>query len=135
MCLPWAITNRVWEFYSFKHALGAHSLSQRPRHDLGTDGKICLKLYEFLLHFDKVDLKKRGNQKTMIIQHNLTYILFGFLWLWCLVKCIFLNFVSPSPKSFPSMQMLPGLISVSILMDTPGTMRKNGILFSLFQAQ
>ena len=72
MCLPWAITNRVWEFYSFKHALGAHSLSQTPRHDLGTDGKIFLKLYEFFLHFDKVDLKKRGNQKTMITQHNLT---------------------------------------------------------------
>ena len=72
MRLPWAITNWVWEFYSFKNALGAHSLSQRPRHDLGTDGKICLKLYEFLLHFDKVDLKKRGNQKTMITQHNLT---------------------------------------------------------------
>ena len=73
MCLPWAITNWVWEFYSFKNALGAHSLSQRPRHDLGTDGNIFLKFYEFFLHFDKVNLKKkRGNQKTMITQHNLT---------------------------------------------------------------
>ena len=48
MCLPWAITNWVWEFYSFKNALGAQSLSQRPRHGLGTDGKIFLKLYDFL---------------------------------------------------------------------------------------
>ena len=48
MCLPWAITNWVWEFYSFKNALGAQSLSQRPRHGLGTDGKIFLILYDFL---------------------------------------------------------------------------------------
>ena len=62
MCLPWAITNRVWESYSF-NALGAHSLSQRPRHDLGTDGTIFLKFYEFFLHFDKVNLKKRGGTR------------------------------------------------------------------------
>ena len=73
MCLPWAITNWVWEFYSFKNALGAQSLSQRPRHGLGTDGKIFLKLYDFLNILTRsIWKKKRGNRKTMIIQHNLT---------------------------------------------------------------
>ena len=63
MCLPWAITNWVSGFYSFKNALGAHSLSQRPRHGLGTDGKIFLKFYEFFSHFDKVNLKKRAGTR------------------------------------------------------------------------
>ena len=30
-----------------------------------------------------------------------------------------------SQKSFPSMQVLPGLISISMLMETPGTVGKN----------
>ena len=72
MCLPWAITNWVWEFYSFKNALGAQSLSQRPRHGLGTDGKIFLKFYEFFTFWQGQFEKKNGNQKTMITQHNLT---------------------------------------------------------------
>ena len=73
MCLPWAITNWVWEFYSFKNALGAQSLSQRPRHGLGTDGKIFLKFYEFFYILTRsIWKKKNGNQKTMITQHNLT---------------------------------------------------------------
>ena len=72
MCLPWAITNWVWEFYSFKNALGAQSLSQRPRHGLGTDGKIFLKFYEFFYILTRSIWKKNGNQKTMITQHNLT---------------------------------------------------------------
>ena len=99
MCLPWAITNWVWEFYSFKNALGAHSLSQRPRHDLGTDGKIFLKFYEFFFTFWQVQFeKKRGGTRrpwsSNTIWHTYFLVFFG-----CGVcETHFLYFVSLSPK-------------------------------------
>ena len=41
-------------------------------------------------HFNKVNLKEISEPQTLIIQHNLAYILFGLFWLWCLVKWILL---------------------------------------------
>jgi hypothetical protein len=49
--------------FSFKNALGPHSFSQRPRHDLGTDGEKNLKFFDFFLkHINKVNLKKKSTK-------------------------------------------------------------------------
>ena len=91
MCLPWTITNWISEFYSFKNILGTHSLSQRPRHDLGTDGKIYLKFYVFFFCIlIRIVLKKKEGEAKDHDHPTQSYILFGVLLLWCLVKCIFL---------------------------------------------
>ena len=55
-----------------------------------------------------------------------TYFLacFGY-GVWWNEFCYMMLYVVPlSQKSFPSMQVLPGLISISILMETPGTVGK-----------
>ena len=47
--------------FSFKNALVAQSFSQRPRHDLGTDGKKLMKFCEFffsIYKINKVNLKE-----------------------------------------------------------------------------
>ena len=49
--------------FSFKNALGPHSFSQRPRHDLGTDGKKNLKFFDFFWNIlTKSIWKKREPQ-------------------------------------------------------------------------
>ena len=88
----------------------------------------------FFEHFDKINLKKKEGEPKDHDHPTQSYILFGVLSLWCLVTCVFLYFVSLSQKCFPSMQVLPGLISVYILMDTPGTLgKKLGSCFHFFK--
>ena len=47
---------------------------------------------EFVVRFPLAphQFENKWTTKTLIIQHNLAYILFGLFWLWCLVKWILL---------------------------------------------
>ena len=93
LCFPWAITNRIWEMFSFKNALGAQSFSQRPRHDRGTDGK-NMKFCEFFFykkHFNKVNLKEISEPQN--IDHTTQSGLHTF---WFVLAMVFgeMNFVT-----------------------------------------
>ena len=53
------------------------------------------KFWDSLIFFWTILTKSiwKKNHKTLIIQHNLTYILFGLFWLWRLVKWILLLYM------------------------------------------
>ena len=79
--------------FSFKNALGAQSFSQRPRHDLGTDGKKILKFCEFLLNkkqFNEVNLREISEPQN--IDHTTQSDLHTF---WLALAVVFgeMNFV------------------------------------------
>jgi hypothetical protein len=93
----------------------------------------------FLNHINKVNLKKKENHKTLIIQHNLTYILFGLFWLWCLVKWILLYDVVCCPTFSKKFSFNAGATRVDFNIHPHGNPRhswkKIGTLLLLFEAQ
>ena len=89
-----------------------------------------LKFSDFFLykkHFNKVNLKEISEPQN--INHTTQSSLyclacFGYGVWWNEFCYMMLYVVSFSQKSFPSMPVLPGLISISIFMETPGTVGK-----------
>ena len=89
-----------------------------------------LKFSDFFLykkHFNKVNLKEISEPQNInhTTQSSLYFLAcFGYGIWWNKFWYMMLYVVPLSQKKIPSMQALPGLISTSILMETPGTVGK-----------